>query len=85
MTDTKIPERILVTGGGGLIGLHVAMRFAQQGAEVQVLDNLSRARSLPTARKESAEYLHNWKMFGREDNVRLVRGDICDRDLVVRW
>ena len=32
---------VLVTGGAGFIGSHVAERFAQQGFEVRVLDDLS--------------------------------------------
>ena len=32
---------VLVTGGAGFIGSHVAQRFAQQGFEVRVLDDLS--------------------------------------------
>jgi len=38
--------RILVTGGAGFIGSHVAEYYAKKGEEVIVLDNLSRAEIL---------------------------------------
>ncbi|UCD37822.1 MAG: NAD-dependent epimerase/dehydratase family protein [Fidelibacterota bacterium] len=36
--------RILVTGGAGFIGSHVAENFSQQGHQVVILDNLSTGR-----------------------------------------
>ena len=36
--------RILVTGGAGFIGSHLADAFLQQGHEVAVVDNLSTGR-----------------------------------------
>ncbi len=50
--------RILVTGGAGFIGSHVADRFVERGHEVAVLDNLSSGfRSLvhPAARFFAAD------------------------------
>src|SRR5262245_58613280 len=35
-------ERVLVTGGAGFIGLHLARRLLAAGAEVVLLDDLSR-------------------------------------------
>ena len=35
------PQRVLVTGGAGFIGSHVADRFLREGCEVTVLDDLS--------------------------------------------
>lgn len=35
------PRVVLVTGGAGFIGSHVAERFAREGCEVRVLDDLS--------------------------------------------
>jgi UDP-glucose 4-epimerase len=39
-----MPERILVTGGAGFIGSHVADRYLAAGYAVTVLDNLSSGR-----------------------------------------
>lgn len=36
-----MPQRVLVTGGAGFIGSHVADRFVAEGWEVTVLDDLS--------------------------------------------
>ncbi|MCK4970931.1 MAG: NAD-dependent epimerase/dehydratase family protein, partial [Thermoplasmata archaeon] len=33
-------ERVLLTGGAGFIGSHVAQRFARDGRDVVVVDNL---------------------------------------------
>ncbi|MGH7668596.1 MAG: NAD-dependent epimerase/dehydratase family protein, partial [Gemmatimonadaceae bacterium] len=37
-------KRVLVTGGAGFIGSHVADRFLADGHTVTVLDNLSSGR-----------------------------------------
>jgi UDP-glucose 4-epimerase len=37
-------RRVLVTGGAGFIGSHVAERFLEEGWEVEILDNLSSGR-----------------------------------------
>ena len=58
-------ERVLITGGGGLIGSHIADQLVRAGAsEVVVLDNLSRGRR---------ENLRQAMASGR---VRLVEGDL---------
>jgi UDP-glucose 4-epimerase len=64
-------ERALVTGGGGAIGSNVVDQLVAAGArEIVVLDNFVRGR-----RDNLAWALENGP-------VRLVEGDICDRDLV---
>ncbi|GLW23537.1 NAD-dependent epimerase [Microbispora amethystogenes] len=62
-------SRCLVTGGAGTIGSAVADQLARAGAgEIVVLDNLVRGRRENLAQAGGA--------------VRLVEGDILDRDLV---
>jgi CDP-paratose 2-epimerase len=65
--------RILVTGGAGFIGSHVAEYYARKGEEVVVLDNLSRREILG---KVVADPLYNWNYLKQYGNVKLVRGDI---------
>ena len=61
-------EHILITGGAGFIGSHLADELLAHGYRVRVLDNLS-----PQVHGESArrpEYL--------DPEVELVVGDVCD-------
>ena len=65
--------RVLVTGGAGAIGSNVTDELVLAGAdEIIVLDNLVRGR-----RENLAWALENGP-------VKLVEGDICDRELVRR-
>jgi CDP-paratose 2-epimerase len=70
---------ILVTGGAGFIGSHVAEAYARQGHRVVVLDNLSRARLL-NASPRTAEF--TWNILAKTPNVTCVRGDVRDGALV---
>ncbi len=60
--------RVLITGGAGFIGSHLAERALRDGWRVTVLDNLS------TGRLENLAGL----------DVDFVDGDICDEPLVQR-
>jgi UDP-glucose 4-epimerase len=54
--------KVLVTGGGGFIGSHLAGRLAADGHEVRIIDNFA------TGRRSNTELL--------PDDVELVEGDI---------
>ena len=71
--------RVLVTGGAGFIGSHVAEAYASQGHRVVVLDNLSRARLL-NASPRTADF--TWNLLAKTANVTCVRGDVRDATLV---
>ncbi|MDW7775657.1 MAG: NAD-dependent epimerase/dehydratase family protein [Methanosarcinales archaeon] len=58
---------ILVTGGAGFIGSHIAEHFSLAGYDVSVLDNLSTG------------YLRN---LPDSPNITFIRGDICDPEAV---
>ena len=60
---------VLVTGGAGFIGSHLVQRLLSQRARVTVLDNFSRTSS-------------DSPLHYTGDSVRLIRGDIRDRDCV---
>lgn len=69
--------RILITGGAGLVGSHVADYYAKRADEVIVLDNLMRSQ-LFGYDKKSVEY--NWHWLGRHPNVQLIKGDVRNEE-----
>jgi len=74
-------KKVLVTGGGGFIGSHVAESFARDGHPVTVLDNLSRAKLL---KKEDRNARFSWDLLGTLPGVVLLEGDVRDAVLVRR-
>ena len=62
--------RILVTGGAGFIGSHLAEELLQRGHEVWALDDLSTGR------------LENIATFERHNRFRFLEGNVMDGALV---
>ena len=73
--------KILVTGGAGLVGSHVAEFYSKKGDEVIVLDNLMRS-SLFGYDKESVEF--NWNYLSGLENVKRIKGDVRDESDVLK-
>jgi len=66
--------KILVTGGAGFIGSHVAEHYIKAGEDVVVLDNLSRMRLLGTHARNA---LYNWNYLHENyAKIQLVKGDV---------
>jgi UDP-glucose 4-epimerase len=64
-------SRILITGGAGLIGSHIADQLVQEGVgEIVVLDNFVRGR------------LENLSRAQSKGSITVVEGDIADRALL---
>jgi UDP-glucose 4-epimerase len=64
-------RRVLITGGAGLIGSHIADLLVKEGAaEIIVLDNFVRGRR------------ENLAWSSEHGRVRIVEGDICDSALL---
>lgn len=59
--------KVLVTGGAGFIGSHIAEYFAEAGHTVRILDNLATG------------FLRNIPQY---KNIEFIQGDICDSPLV---
>jgi UDP-glucose 4-epimerase len=59
--------KVLITGGAGFIGSHLADRLLARGDEVLVIDNFA------TARRDN---------LGEHDRLTVVEGSIVDRSLV---
>jgi CDP-paratose 2-epimerase len=73
-------SRVLVTGGAGFIGSHVAEFFSNNGDEVVVLDNLLRGKLLG---RGGERMLYNWSYLREKcRNVMLVEADVRDIDKV---
>lgn len=66
-------KNILITGGAGFIGSHVALKLADKGYEVTVLDSLS-----PQIHGEDPERTSPLYRSLR-DRVRFLRGSVTDR------
>jgi UDP-glucose 4-epimerase len=62
--------RILVTGGAGFIGSHLAEALLDRGHEVWALDDLSTGR------------IENLRSFDRNPEFRFLEGDVTDASLV---
>lgn len=73
--------KVLITGGAGFIGGHVAEFYAQEGYEVELYDNFLRAEVF---KQDRMVLLHHYeglkKKFG--DRVKLVEGDVRDFKLL---
>ncbi|GGC56916.1 NAD-dependent epimerase/dehydratase family protein [Haloferax sulfurifontis] len=74
-------ETVLVTGGAGFVGSHAVEYYAEQGADVTALDNLSRTETLENADESRNTAAYNWNFI--EENypeVELVEADIRAAD-----
>jgi CDP-paratose 2-epimerase len=69
--------KVLVTGGAGFVGSHVAEYYAKQGDAVIVFDNLSRSELLGY---EAVDARYNWNFLKKYGTIELVKGDIRDAD-----
>jgi dTDP-L-rhamnose 4-epimerase len=68
-----MPQTVLITGGAGFIGSHLADQLLAAGHHVRVLDNLS---AQVHATRSRPEYL--------DPDVELLIGDVRDADAVAR-
>ncbi|HVW85774.1 MAG TPA: SDR family NAD(P)-dependent oxidoreductase, partial [Bryobacteraceae bacterium] len=69
-----MPQRILITGGAGFIGSHVASELIEKGYKVRVLDNLAPQVHGPDRKRPA--YL--------DRDVELIAGDVRDAAMVRR-
>src|SRR5690349_9365126 len=71
LVASRAPMKVLITGGAGFIGSHLADRLLAEGAEVRAFDNVD-----PQVHQGGVRpgYL--------DENVELVVGDVRDREAV---
>ena len=68
--------KVLITGGAGFVGSHVAEYYARKGGEVIIFDNLSRAMLLG---HDAANVMCNWNYLkSNYNNIELIKSDIRD-------
>ena len=70
--------RVLITGGAGFIGSHIALKLIEKGYEVTVLDNLLEQIHGTDPDKTSPLYC------SIKDKVRFIQGDVCNKELLAR-
>ena len=68
--------KVLITGGSGFIGSHIALKLVEKGYEVTVLDNLLEQIHGTEPDKTSPLYC------SIKDKVRFVKGDVRDKALL---
>lgn len=73
MSDIK---KVLITGGAGFIGSHIALKLIEKGYEVIVLDNLLEQIHGNDPDKTSPLYCCI------KDKVRFIKGDVCNKELL---
>lgn len=64
--------RVLITGGAGFIGSHIALKLIDKGYEVTVLDNL--LEQIHGANPDKTSPLYN----SIKEKVRFIKADVCD-------
>lgn len=69
-------NRVLITGGAGFIGSHIALKLIDMGYEVTVLDNLLAQIHGENPDKTSPLYC------SIKDKVRFIKADVCDKAAV---
>ncbi len=67
-------KKVLITGGAGFIGSHIALRLIEKGYDVTVLDNLLEQIHGENPDKTSPLYC------SIKDKTRFIKADVCDKD-----
>ena len=66
-------KRVLITGGAGFIGSHIALQLIEKGYDVTVLDNL--LAQIHGDNPEKASPLYR----SVKDKTRFIKADVCDK------
>jgi UDP-glucuronate 4-epimerase len=74
-------KKVLVTGGAGFIGSHVAEALLLRGDDVVIVDELNDYYDI-NIKKQNLELLRN--AFPEKHRLSIYIGDICDEELMLR-
>jgi UDP-glucuronate 4-epimerase len=72
-------KKVLVTGGAGFIGSHVAQHLLERGDDVVIIDEVNDYYDV-SIKEENLRLLR--QLYGK-DRLQIYRGDICDRAFMV--
>mmetsp|Transcript_206 Transcript_206/g.433 ORF Transcript_206/g.433 Transcript_206/m.433 type:complete len:163 (-) Transcript_206:892-1380(-) len=72
-------KKVLVTGGAGFIGSHVAQLLLERGDDVVIVDEMNDYYDV-TIKEENLRLLTS--MYGNDHRLKIYRGDICDSKLM---
>ena len=67
-------QKVLITGGAGFIGSHIALKLIEKGYGVTVLDNL--LEQIHGADPDKTSPLYG----SIKDKVRFIKADVCDKE-----
>ena len=73
MGEMSNNKKVLITGGAGFIGSHIALKLIEKGYEVTILDNLLEQIHGTDPDKTSPLYC------SIRDKVRFIKADVCDK------
>ena len=68
--------KVLITGGAGFIGSHIALKLIEKGYKVSVLDNLLEQIHGDNPDITSPLYC------SIKDKVSFIKGDVCNKELL---
>ncbi len=66
-------DKVVITGGAGFIGSHLAERLIKEGYDVAVIDNITTGR------------LQNLESFKKHPRLKIVIADINDRKKIIKY
>jgi len=74
-------KKVLVTGGAGFIGSHVAEFLLARGDDVVIVDEMN---DYYDVRIKENNLKHLRSLYPNENRLKIYRGDICDAELMER-